>query len=303
MIRVPRDRHIYAFSEAAPPAVTVPDGAVVELETADCFAGQTRGVDGALAQVDWDRINPATGPVLVEDARPGDVLEVAVEGIEVEGDGIMAVSPDFGVLADRIAATSFATVPIVDGIARLPGGVAWPVEPMVGVLGVTPAGRPVPTGTPGPHGGNLDTGPIGEGATVLLPVFVPGALLAAGDLHALMGDGEVCGTGLEVAGAVRLRLRLRRDLALDGPVVLTADAVATVASAATLDEAAEAATRAMADLLAACAGLDPGTATMLMSAVGQLAVCQVVDPLRTARFSLPLAALAQLGVRPDLSRG
>jgi len=302
MTLVPSDCHIFAFSADAPPAATVPDGAVVELETADCFAGQAKGAGGALTEVDWERINPATGPVYVEGARPGDVLAVTVERIEVTGDGVMAVSPAFGVLADRIAATAFTAVPIVDGRALLPGGVAWPVRPMVGVLGVTPAGEPVPTGTPGPHGGNLDTRLVGEGATLLLPVFVPGALLAAGDLHALMGDGEVCGTGLEVAGRVRLRLAVRRDLRLEGPVVATADAVAAVASAATLDEAATLATRQMADLLAALAGLDHAAATMLMSAVGELAVCQVVDPLKTARFGMPREALAALEVGPDLRR-
>ena len=188
---------------------------------------------------------------------------------------------------------------IMDGVAYLPGDVRVPVRPMIGVLGVAPAGAAVPTGTPGPHGGNMDTALIGEGATVYLPIAAPGALLAAGDLHAVMGDGEICGTGVEVAGRVTLRVTVRRDLPIVNPVVATSDVVATVASAPTLDEAAILATRDMANLLGARLGLDAVEATMLMSAAGELRVSQVVDPLRTARFELPRSVLSQYG-RPLL---
>jgi amidase len=155
---------------------------------------------------------------------------------------------------------------------------------MVGVLGVAPAGEPVPCGTPGPHGGNLDTRLIAEGATLYLPVAVEGALLAAGDLHAAMGDGEVAVTGVEVSGRVSLDVDVRRDLRLDGPLLEDAELVATIASAETLDEAAETATRRMAGLLSDRLGLDLPDAVMIMSAVGSLEVSQIVDPLRTARF-------------------
>ncbi len=85
----------------------------------------------------------------------------------------------------------------------------------------------------------MDTRLIGEGAMLYLPVFAPGALLAAGDLHAAMGDGEICGTGVEVAGAITLRLDVRRDLRIANPLVRTAEVVATIASAETLDAAAD----------------------------------------------------------------
>jgi amidase len=245
--------------------------------------------------VDWDTINPATGPVYVADAEPGDVLAVAVLELEISGPGVMAVSDGFGVLRERISGTSFCTVPIVDGEAHLPGGARVPLRPMIGVIGVAPAGEPVPCGSPGPHGGNMDTRLIGRGATVYLPVAATGALLACGDLHAAMGDGEVCGTGVEVAGRVTLRLDVRRDLKLVNPAVETAEVVATIASAVTLDEAADLATRDMADLLMDRAGLSVGDATMLMSVAGELQVSQVVDPLKTARFALPKSVLAGLG--------
>ena len=299
MIRLPKTQRVFALAAEAHPAARVPDGARVELETADCFSDQIRRADDRLGAVDWEQVNPATGPVFVEGARPGDVLAVEIERIEMADQGVMAVSDGFGVLAERFSGTECRLVPIADDIAHLPGGVRVPVRPMIGVLGVAPSGAAVPTGTPGPHGGNMDTTLIGEGATVYLPVAAPGALLAAGDLHAVMGDGEICGTGVEVAGRVTLRVTVRRDLALVNPLVETANVVATVASAPTLDEAAILATRDMANLLGAQLGLDAVEATMLMSAAGELRVSQVVDPLRTARFELSKRVLSQYG-RPLL---
>jgi len=295
VITVSKDQHVFSLSAEAVPVVHVRAGQTVRLETSDCFAGQIRAPGEAPDAVDWARINPATGPVFVESARPGDVLSVLVESVEVAPGGVMAVSPEFGVLRERILAPAFEIVPIDDGVARLPGGFDVPVRPMIGVIGVAPAGAPVPCGSPGAHGGNMDTRLVCEGALVYLPVAAPGALLAAGDLHAAMGDGEICGTGVEVAGSVTLRVDVRRDLELVNPVVETAEIVATIASAETLDEAADVATRDMADLVMRRFGLSAAAATMLMSAAGQLQVSQVVDPLKTARFALPKSIIARLG--------
>ena len=95
---------------------------------------------------------------------------------------------------------------------------------MIGVIGVAPAGAArVDCGSPGPHGGNMDTRLIGAGAVLYLPVAHEGALFAAGDLHAAMGDGEICGTGVEVSGAITLRLDVRSDLRIEEPVLETPD--------------------------------------------------------------------------------
>jgi amidase len=199
------------------------------------------------------------------------------------------------VLADGFSDQVSRIVPIVDGAARIDEGIAVPLRLMIGVIGVAPEGAPVPTASPGAQGGNMDTRLIGAGAALYLPVAHDGALFAAGDLHAAMGDGEICGTGVEVAGRLILRLDVRRDLKIAGPVVDTSELVATIASAETLDAAAEAATRHMAALLTGRLGLTLEVATMLMSAAGDLQVSQIVDPLRTARFALPKACIAGLG--------
>jgi amidase len=295
VIHVARDQSVFSLSSEAPAVARVRPGETLVLETADCFSDQVQSAADAPSSVDWEHINPATGPVYVEGAEPGDVLSVLIERVDVADRGVMAVSGDFGVLHERFEGMSFAIIPIEGGSAAV-AGASVPVHPMIGVIGVAPGGDPVPCGSPGSHGGNMDTRLIGQGATLYLPVFVRGALLAAGDLHAAMGDGEICGTGIEVAGSVQLRVDVRRDLELADPVVETAEAVATIASAKTLDEAADVATRDMADLLVRRLGLSDGDATMLMSAAGQLQVSQVVDPLKTARFAMPKEILARFGL-------
>jgi len=296
VIRLTKEHRVFAFSGDAAPALRVPAGTTLELETADCFDDQVQRPGDVLAEVDWDRINPATGPVYVEGVGRGDVLSVLIERIDIDEQGVMAVSPGFGVLAEGFSEQVSRIVPIVGGAARIDEGVAVPLRPMIGVIGVAPSGAPVSTASPGAHGGNMDTRLIGPGAVLYLPVAHDGALFAAGDLHAAMGDGEICGTGVEAAGVITLRLDVRCDLEIAGPVVETPELVATIASAGTLDAAAEAATCDMAALLTGRLGLTLEVATMLMSAGGELQVSQVVDTLRTARFALPKATVAGLGV-------
>ncbi len=287
---VTRDKTILRMSRAAAPVARIAPGTSIHLETADCFSDQVQGPGDVGRGIDWNTVNPATGPVYVEGAEPGDVLAVGIESIVVSDHGVMCTGGGFGVLGDRIDELHWRFLSIREGKARWEGGPGFPVKPMIGVIGVAPAGEDVPCGTPGPHGGNMDTRLIGEGATIFLPVQVPGALLSAGDLHAAMGDGEVAVTGVEVAGAVTLHVDLRKDLALTEPALEDGDVVATIASAKTLDAAAATATSAMADLLHTRLGLTLADAVMLMSAVGQVRVSQMVDPLRTARFEMPKPA-------------
>jgi amidase len=287
---VSKDQTVFSMSRSAPAVVRIAPDTTIRLETADCFSDQVHGPDDVSRGLDWDSVNPATGPVFVEGAAPGDVLVVRIERLEVADHGVMCTGGGWGVLGDRIAELSWRFLSIADGLAGWEGGPRFAIRPMIGVIGVAPAGDDVPCGTPGPHGGNLDTRLIGAGATLYLPVQVDGALLAAGDLHAAMGDGEVAVTGVEVAGAATLHVSLRRDLALSDPLLENDELVTTIASAATLDEAAASATAAMAELLRSRLSLELADAVMLMSAVGEVRVSQMVDPLRTARFEMPKAA-------------
>jgi len=163
-------------------------------------------------------------------------------------------------------------------------GIRIPLSPMIGVIGVAPAGPAVNSGTPDRHGGNMDNAMIGAGATLYLPVFAAGALLALGDLHAVMGDGEICVTGLEIPGLVTLTAQVLKGKELTDPLLENGWCWSTIASALTLDEAVLRCTEKMLDFLAARIDLARTEIAMLMSLAGQAQICQVVDPQRTARF-------------------
>ncbi|WP_018152666.1 acetamidase/formamidase family protein [Leeia oryzae] len=288
---------VYAMSRENPAVVTVKSGTVVQLETCDCFGDQIQTTDTPFGELDWGRINPATGPVYVEEAKAGDVLCVEIQKIDVAQQAVMVTAPNLGVTGDMHHGPEIHIVPITDGMALLPGGVQWPIKPMIGVIGTAPAGEPVSCGIPDAHGGNMDCKVIAEGATLYLPVNVDGALFALGDLHAAMGDGEVSVCGLEIQGKVTVRLSVIKERALPTPMVKTADAIYTIASAKLLDDAANMAARNMAGFITRHTRLSLSEAVSLLSICGDLQICQVVDPQKTCRFALPLSVARQLDIQ------
>ena len=220
--RLGTERMIYAMSPLNLPALQVASGDTVVVETADCFENQVQSETQPFVAIDWEHVNPATGPIYVQDAAPGDLLAISIERIETADHGVMTTGPEMGVFGDELAESTIRIVPIVDRTVKLLDH-AYPCRPMIGVIGTAPRESAVPNGTPGEHGGNMDCKLIGQGATLVLPVEVPGALLALGDLHAVMGDGEVCSTGVEMAGEVTLRLRvLKRGVTCPHPSSWTA---------------------------------------------------------------------------------
>jgi amidase len=295
------DHYVLALGGDSAPAAVVPQGEEIRFETKDCFSNMLRSEREPFTTVGWDCINPATGPVFVEGAEPGDILRVAVLDIEVADRGVIAAAPGFGAMPDSVGEVT-RIVPVRDGRALF----SWPTEygavrrelpvrPMIGVIGVAPDGAPVPTGTPGGHGGNMDCKRIVKGAVLYLPVFARGALFALGDLHAVMGDGEVVVCGLEIPGTVSLSFRVIKGRKLPLPLLVEGNELMTLGSAETLDEAALLATRNMQDFLAGELRMERTAAAMLLSVEGELRICQIVDPLKTARMEISLDILRQCG--------
>jgi amidase len=281
-------RSIYAFSKNNESVMKVASGSTIVIETYDCFTNQLKTTD-QFQSLDWDQINPATGPIYVEGAEPGDVLAVKIENIELASEGVMAVGPGLGVLGNRLEKYEAKPVPIRDGKAIFSEDFQIPLNPMIGVIGVAPADEPISCGTPGDHGGNMDNTMITTGATLYFPVFAPGALFALGDLHAAMGDGEIGVSGIEIPGKVTVTLEVKKGKSIPSPMLENDGAIVTIASAPTLDEAVSRSVEQMADFLAPQVNLPFSELTMLLSAIGQTQICQVVDPLMTARFVVPKA--------------
>jgi amidase len=157
---------IYAFSAENLPRMEASAGDTVVFETMDCFGGEIKTPADKFEQVGWDKINPATGPLYVNGAERGDTLCVDILDIQVNSPGVMIAVPGMGYAPDRIKESKTILIPIKNGLAHLPQDVILDLRPMIGVIGTAPARGQVPTGTPGVHGGNMDTNVIAEGATV-----------------------------------------------------------------------------------------------------------------------------------------
>ena len=285
--KVSSEQFVFSMSKDNPAVLSVPSGSKIVFETSDALDGQVRSESQSIDTLDWGRVNPATGPVAIENAKPGDALKVTVENIEVSGDGVMAAIPGLGILEADITEASLVVLPIKDGYIPFSSGISLPFRPMIGVIGVAPSGDSVPCGTPGSHGGNMDCKLIAPGSILYLPVFHLGGLLAMGDVHACMGDGEIMGTGVECAATVTVTVELIKNLNITDPMLEVSDMIYSVTSADTLENASKIATCNIRDMVASKMNIDKNTAGMLLSAIGQLEICQVVDPLLTVRFGVP----------------
>ncbi|MBT2582729.1 acetamidase/formamidase family protein [Planococcus sp. ISL-109] len=273
----------------------VADGETVKINTFDCFKNQIQSADQEVSAINWDQVNPATGPIFIEGAAPGDVLKVTIEELEIGEQGVMVTGPELGVMGHRMEAMESKIIPIKNGKALFNDRLHLPLNPMIGVIGVAPEGEPVSCGTPGAHGGNMDTKLITKGATLYFPVAVDGALFALGDFHAAMGDGEISVSGIEVPGSATVHFDVIKGSRLKHPLLQNGDGLAFLVSAMTLDEAVSVAVEEMIDLLQPQSELTISEMTMLMSAAGETQISQVVDPLVTARFFVPNHVLGGLG--------
>lgn len=278
---------IYAMSPDNAPVLRVHSGDQIVIDTCDCFEDQIQDESQDFGQLDWNRINPATGPIYVDEAEPGDLLVVHIQNIQLADHGVMTTGPNLGVLGDELTHNVIRMIPIRDGQAQFSDKIQIPVRPMIGVIGTAPAEGMVSCGTPGEHGGNMDCKRITAGAYLILPVNVSGALFALGDLHAAMGDGEVAVCGIEIAGQVTVQLHVLKGKKWPVPMIVDGTSVMTIASEERLDDAADTAVKNMVHFLEDECGMSKAEATFLLSIAGDLRVCQVVDPKKTARYELP----------------
>lgn len=288
------ERVLFAFARDLEPALTVESGETVRIRTKDCFGNQVRTSEDALDEIDWDAINPATGPVFVKGARPGGALKVVIENIELDDQTASCTGKDEGVCGDRFDAWSTRLCVIKNDELVWNDKLSIPLNPMIGVIGVAPAGDPVNCGTPGSHGGNMDNTAITTGATLYFPVAVEGALFGCGDMHAAMGDGEISVSGAEVAGYATVTLTALPDLHVTDPIIENETHLGIIASAESLDAAADRAVHEMVDLLHDRTGTPQDELVMLLSLVADVQVCQMVDPEKTVRFMVPKYVLEAL---------
>ena len=297
----PETCHWGYFDAARSPVLTVESGAEVTIRT---VSGAPEVLPGAGFHIPPELLaihaagppplpgHILTGPVAVDGARPGDVLQVDILQVQLRQDwGYNVIRPLAGTLPDDFTETHLTILPLdaARGIAALPWGQDLPLAPFFGVMGVAPPpgwGR-ISTIEPRKHGGNLDNKELVAGTTLYLPVHTDGALFSCGDGHGAQGDGEVCVTAIETALEGRFRLTLRRDLTLDYPQAETTTHVITMGMAPSLDRCAEIALRHMIDLITSRTNLTRAQAYMLCSLAADLRITQTVNREKGAHMMLP----------------
>ena len=262
----------YKFSKDSTPIGHADPGETVKFIVEDCFEGQVTEESDEPYHADYSHSNPATGPLYVNGAEPGDVLAVDILDIKVEHQGAVIICEGCGPLW-KTSEPRTRILRIEDGCA-LYKDVKIKIDPMIGTIGTAPDGGDIPSAHVFGCGGNMDSNIITEGVTVWLPVRVPGALLAMGDLHACMGDGEVVGTGLEIGGEITVRVRLLKGFELNWPVTETEDAWYVNTNGPTCDEAITLGYYEMQRLIANAYGWDMSDASMYMTLSGSLSANQ-----------------------------
>lgn len=262
--------------------------------------------------------NPQTGPFFIEGAEPGDTLEVTIDRMTPNRDtgftaAVIAEAlfdppavrelPPTAILLwaiDRAAGTVAprrADRPL-EGVIDPPStlaGLVLPLAPMVGCFGVAPErGQAISTATSGSHGGNMDYRGFGPGVAVQFPVAVSGALFHIGDGHAVQGDGEIVGTGIETSFDVQFTCRVRKGRAISWPRGEDREFIFTVGNARPLDQAVQHSTTEMVRWLAEDYRLDARAASVLMGQTVRYEIANVFDPAYTIVCKMPKAILASL---------
>lgn len=279
-----------------PPALTVRSGDTVVTETLDAWGADKDGVRRA------HEPNPMNGPIAVEGAEPGDALlveildmaPIAPTGWTRPSLAVNVVDPLFArdVLqpGQRVfwqVERNARTLRLVEPSPAVKDFVL-PIEPMIGCFGVAPPlGQAFSTATSAENGGNMDYRRFGPGTKVAFPVAVPGALFFLGDCHAIQGDGEIVGTGVETCFEVTVRLTVQKGRTITWPRGETADDIFTIGNARPLDQALQHATTEMAKWLMGEYGHDITSASHVMGQTVQYDIGNVYDPAYTVACRIP----------------
>ena len=296
----------YYWSEARP-VLRIESGDIVDVDTllTNTPTGLQRAgvpqdkiqksLQAIVSEVTGDRRGPGghilTGPIFVEGAQPGDVLEVKVLSIDFAIDyaynGCNGFVPQN---CDRSAGMKILHLDTKAMTTEFTPGIVIPLKPFYGSMGVAPApelGR-VSSNPPGRHAGNLDNRELVVGSTLYIPVFVPGALFEIGDGHGAQGDGEVDQTGVETSLRGRLQLTVRKDMKLVWPRAETSTDYISMAADEDLKMATTVAVQEMVDFLAATKKLTKHEAYQLVSIAGNVAITQLVDrPVYGVHVKMP----------------
>ena len=285
--------HHFGWDNSIESILTVAPGESVEFGTIDASGGQLNR-DSSVEDVtllDFDKVNPVTGPIVIDGAKPGDTLKITIESFSPSGWGWTAIIPGFGLLSDQFQEPDLhiwsynkeQLTPCAYG----PGGKV-PLKPFCGTIGVALAEQGTHSIVPPRRvGGNMDIRDLSSGTVLYLPIEVNGAMFSVGDTHAAQGDGEVCGTAIESPMDVTLNFEIIKDENLmfphfetPGPVTRHLDEKGYHVTTGIGDDlmvSAKQAVSGMIDSITSTYGINPSEAYMLCSVCADLRISEIVD--------------------------
>ncbi len=284
---LPAKKLHYEFNHKISPVQSIAPGETLRVETYDSYQRHVK--KAPLGGTDTPQGLPLSGPIMVKTCQPGDLLCVDIVDIQCQAVGVTSVYPGSGLCPDMTDIKATLLHHLDNDQIIMPAGFQAPVRPMVGCIGVAPQGKSITSITPGPHGGNLDCPDLGIGTRIYLNAEVSGALLSLGDVHGRQGYGEFCGAAVEVGADVTLRTRVipKQGGLASWPLLETADEVAVLASAASLEEAARQAVRSMVALVSRDRGASSLDTYVALTQVADVRICQLVNPWYTVGCYLP----------------
>jgi amidase len=286
MNRITTQNIIHVMSKENTPAIKVKTGDKLVVETAK------PGIPDEVFTKDYSvtpfpkRVLSITGPIYVEDCNPGDVLKVDIHKIDLDSAGKMWMGQWMGLLMDEVDHCFLKKVTVENGLVNFSDKIKIPIKPMIGTIGVAPAGEEIACLYPGLHGGNMDVPAVTVGNTIYIPVQVEGGLLSIGDVHAAMGAGEVLGTGIEIGSTVELVITVEKNRKLTAPYVETPLSYEFVASHADLLSACKDATKIAIAFVQKKNNCSFDEAYALVGQTGDLKIAQVVNPIFTVTMEV-----------------
>ncbi|MDG6916002.1 MAG: acetamidase/formamidase family protein [Nitrososphaerota archaeon] len=285
--RLGRETFHYKWDSAHKPVLTIRSGDIVTFDVNDVLSWQLteKSTSSDLKKLDNEKLYPLAGPVYVEGAEPGDALVLDILDVKVDDFGWTAILPGLGLLEEFKRPFLYKWNLGGKRHVHFKRGIRIPIRPFCGVLGVAPAeGGSFEVMPPGRHGGNMDIRHTTAGSRVRIPVQVEGALFSTGDIHAAMGDGEICVCAIECAGSAKIRFGLEKKAGLSYPDfrsrrerISSAGWYTTTGIASDLMTAAKESARGMIDHLTRTYGLSKEEAYVLCSVAADLRIHEVVD--------------------------
>ena len=291
MKHLSREKRIYFLDPEAEPAITIESGEELMVETWDAFEGLRDPV-----QLDAKALKgPATGPIYVNGAEPGDALKVEFLSITQKEGPAHMVMPGRGFLEEEFT-EGYPTVMTIEGNQLvLPSGIRLNMLPSMGLVATTPTYVQNTASDSGPYGGDIDMKELVEGSAIYMPVFVDGGMLALGDCHAVVGDGAVAGTGAECSSDTHIRVTVEKGMKIDSPRAVTPQHFVVLSYGEDLAPAMKQAVRDMVEFLVQEKGMAPYDAYTLCSLAGDVRVSRTFRPISPVKMMLSREALEQLG--------